>query len=176
MDLLEIDDAPLYFEQPTSTTVQGLLLTAATTYGEDVAEHSLLRAYFLAPEHLTVLVAIYRFYFYQHRWEEANLVAGRALSVSGARLGFPEQWRQLTAQHLGFGVMRSMGLTRFYLFALKAAAFLTLRRGDPLEAIAMLEKLIELDPQDRIGAQALLAIARESCNPEDDAEPLIATA
>jgi hypothetical protein len=50
---------------------------------------------------------------------------------------------------------------RFYLLALKGAAYLNLRLDKLAQGRAMLEKLIRLDPEDRLGAAALLQVVNE---------------
>lgn len=160
MDLLDFDQTELYFDEPLSKEVEQLITMAAANYGHDDAELMLLRAHFMAPQHLLVLVALYRYYFYQHRLEDALLVAESALAVSGRRMDFPDSWSQVREANIGAGVMRSMGLVRFYLMVLKAAGYIHLRLGDLDTGITMLEKLVELDSHDRIGGQALLEVAR----------------
>ncbi|MBI5331464.1 MAG: hypothetical protein HZB71_12725 [Betaproteobacteria bacterium] len=161
MDLMNFDQTTLYFDDPLAPEIEGLLREAAACYGEAEAEALLLRAYFLAPEQLVVLVALYRYYFYQHRAEDALLVAARTLEVSARRLDLPEDWRRLQADHVGHAVLRSMGLLRFHLMVLKAAAYLHLRQGDNATGRAMLETLTELDSHDRLGGKALLDLVRE---------------
>jgi hypothetical protein len=161
MDLLDFDPEPLYFDDPLTPEVDGLLRAAADGYAEDQAEAHLLRAYFLAPQQLTVLVALYRYFYYRHCLAEARLTAQRAMAEAAQRLGFPLDWRELTALQLGVGVQRSMGLVRFYLMALKAHAYLDLRASELGEGCAKLEKLVALDPLDRLGGRVLLAVARE---------------
>jgi len=48
---------------------------------------------------------------------------------------------------------------RFYLFSLKALAFTLLRQQRPEEARAYLDQLQRLDPEDRIGAAPVQAVA-----------------
>lgn len=158
MDLLDFDNAELYFDEPMAQDVARLLVAAADAYGSDEAEEYLLRANLLAPQHLMVLVALYRFYFYQHRLGDALLVAESALAVAGRRLEFPDTWLYLREANIGAGVMRSMGLVRFYLMALKAAAYINLRLGHTETGKTMLEKLVQLDSHDRIGGRALLEL------------------
>ena len=67
MDLLDFDGEAMYFDEPVSTEVERMLAEAAQHYGEEIAERRLLQAYFLEPTHLTVLVALYRFFYYQRR-------------------------------------------------------------------------------------------------------------
>jgi len=156
MDLLDIGDAQLYFDLPSSPQVEALLLEAADAYGEPGAETALLRAYFLAPQQLSVLVGLYRYYFYQHRMDDALTVAERAMSNAAQRLALTPDWRHLGMDHLGAGAQRSMGLLRFYLLALKASAVVLLRQGKLAEAQARLCKIVELDTLDRLGAASLL--------------------
>lgn len=158
MDLMDFDQTELYFDEPLSAEVEGLIAAAGLHYGQAEAENLLLRANYLAPEHLVVLVALYRYYFYQHRLDDALLVAESALAVSGRRLEFPETWVTLNSRNIGAGVMRSMGLVRFYLAVLKGAGYINLRIGRMDTGRAMLEKVVELDTHDRMGARALLDV------------------
>ncbi|HEX8980026.1 MAG TPA: hypothetical protein VF811_09990 [Parasulfuritortus sp.] len=156
MDLLNFDQTSLYFEEPVAPAVQDLIAAASRAYGEPEAEALLLRAYFLAPESLLVLVAVYRYFFYQHRLEEALLVGERSLHIVGRRLGFPDEWSRLHPDFLGQAVLRSMGLLRFYLHLLKATGYVNLRLGRMEQGRGLIEKLIELDSYDRFGGKALL--------------------
>jgi tetratricopeptide (TPR) repeat protein len=160
MDLLDFEQTDLYFDEPLKPEVARLLQEAGELYGSEEAEAKLLLANFLAPQQLTVLVALYRYYYYQHRLEDALLVAESTLAVAGRRLGFPCSWMFLHLGNLSAGVLRSMGLVRFYLMALKAAGLVNLRLGNRAEGQAMLEKLLELDSHDRIGGRALLELAQ----------------
>ena len=166
MDLLDFDQAELYFDEPLAQDVSRLLEAAADKYGSEEGEGLLLRASLLAPQHLVVLVALYRYYFYQHRFEDALLVGECTLAVVGGRLAFPESWMYLNEANLGEGVMRSMGLVRFYLMALKATGYINLRLGYFEIGQAMLEKLVELDSSDRIGGKAMLEVLYQSMNSE----------
>jgi hypothetical protein len=170
MDLLDFDHAELYFDEPLAQDVSRLLEAAADNYGSDEAESLLLRASLLAPQHLMVLVALYRYYFYQHRFEDALLVGECTLAVVGRRLEFPESWVYLNEANLGEGAMRSMGLVRFYLLVLKATGYINLRLGYFESGQTMLEKLVELDSQDRIGGRALLDVLYQTMNNESNSE------
>lgn len=162
MDLLDFEQAELYFDEPLTPEVARLIVAAADNYGSEESELMLLRANFMAPQHLMVLVALYRYYFYQHRLDDALLVAESTLAVVGRRLEFPETWLYLREANVGAGVMRSMGLVRFYLMVLKAAGYIHLRLGNHDTGQAMLEKLVELDSHDRMGGRALLEVLHQS--------------
>ena len=92
MDLLDFEAQGLYFEQPDVVGVKELIATAAENYASGNAELSLLQAYFLAPESLNVLVALNRFYYYQHRLEEALAATTKALALIRSMIAFPEEW------------------------------------------------------------------------------------
>lgn len=162
MDLLDFTGEAMYFDEPVSPEVDALLLDAAQRYGEDDAERSLLQAYFLAPEHLTVLVALYRYFYYRQRYRESLIVAERAIALVLTRLALTARWQDLTDTELTRAAQVSMTLTRFLLLALKGAGYLAMRLGDHPEALARFEKLAELDTSDRLGIAELLAMARAS--------------
>jgi len=156
MDLQDFDAQALYFENPMSEEVEGLLLSASDAYAEGRAEPLLLQAFMLEPGNLTVLVAMYRFYYYQHRYRDAIDIAHQAMGVVAPSIYFPGEWAAISTDNLANGVMQSFTLVRFYLLALKGAAYLHLRLGEIEDGVRMLNKVIELDAQDRLGARGLL--------------------
>jgi tetratricopeptide (TPR) repeat protein len=166
IDLLAFESEELYFDEAIDEEAKVCLDRASEEYGTQEAEKTLLRAYFLEPEHPMVLVALYRFYYYQHRLKESLLVAERVLKVIGKRLEFPDDWRDLTELGIGSGVMISMTMIRFYMLALKGAGYLELRLGHYESALERLEKVAELDAKDRLGAQALLTVVRNALSQE----------
>jgi len=159
MDLMDFEGENLYFEESLSTEVEALIQTAGGLYGEGEAEQPLLDALRLAPESLNVLVAVYRFYYYQHRLEDALAIARQALSVTARRLGIPLDWKLLGTEQVSQGGSASMALVRFHLLSLKAEAYLLLRLGRREEGRAILTKLLELDAHNRLGAKQLLEVA-----------------
>ena len=163
MDLLDFTDCKLYFEDELPAEAERLIAQAAQDYGDPTAELALLRAHLLAPEHLTVLVSLYRYYFYQHRLEDALIVAERALDVTARRLHLVGGWRSIGRVALGEAVMRSMGLLRFHLLVLKGSAVILLRLGGLDEARLRLAKIAEVDERDVLGVAPLLDVlaARE---------------
>lgn len=162
MDLQEFDGQDLYFDKKMPAEVEHLILLASHTYGSTEAEEYLRKAFFLAPDNLSVLVALYRYYYYQHDYESALTVAGHALKFSGREIDFPDDWQRLTMSHIGVGAIKSMSMVRFYLISLKAAGYISLRLAKYNEAQAMLNKVVELDAADRLGAAALLAVAQRN--------------
>jgi tetratricopeptide (TPR) repeat protein len=158
MDLLDFSDCKLYFEDPLPPQAEALIARAAAEYGDPEAELSLLRAHLLAPDNLTVLVGLYRYYFYQHRLDDALQVAERAMALSGRHLGLPNDWNLIDETRLGSAAANSFGLLRFYLLALKAASVVLLRLGRIDASRARLSKLAALDSRDQLGAGKLLEV------------------
>lgn len=156
MDLLDFEAQGLYFEEADVAGVKELIATAAENYANGEAELSLLKAYFIAPESLNVLVALNRFYYYQHRLEEALSATSKALVVIRPMIAFPEDWQDLQNSHINEAPADSLTQVRLYLFTLKAVGFLNMRLENLDLSQAIFEKLVELDSKDRLGAQGLL--------------------
>ncbi|MGD8999502.1 MAG: hypothetical protein PVF75_03735 [Granulosicoccaceae bacterium] len=161
MDFLDFEGEKMYFDEPLSSEVQTLLDRASEHGRDEKAEQYLMRAYFKEPNHLTVLVALYRYFYYKQRLADALVIGEKALEVSGKLLGLRKSWDKLNINELGQGVMVSMGLTRFYLHVLKAVGFILLRMHKIPESMERLNKLAELDASDQFGARPLIDIARK---------------
>ncbi len=159
MDLMDFEGEQLYFEESLPPEVETLLQQAGELYGDGEAEPLLVEALRLAPESLNVLVAAYRFYYYQHRLHDALNIAGLALAVTSRRLDIPADWNVLTSAHISQAGPAAMALVRFHLLSLKAEAYLLLRLGRTMEGRAILLKLLELDSHNRLGAKQLLEVA-----------------
>lgn len=130
---------------------------AAAAYSDDVtAERHLQRAYALVPEHPAVHIGLYRFYFYKNRLREALAVAERCLEKAARDNALPIEWQAVAPHYAEFSSYAA--LPRFYLFTLKACAYLHLRLGELELGAAMLAKLIELDPLDRLGGSVLRGV------------------
>lgn len=162
MDLQDFNGEMLYFDQPEPPRIGELLLAASQHYGLGQAEGFLLEAYAIAPQNLSVLVGLYRFYYYQHRYADALRIADLAMNVVAPQIEFPEHWSELNMNSLGLGVLHSMALVRFYLLALKGAGYLNLRIGQFETGLRMLQKVRSLDEADRLGTKVLLDVLAEN--------------
>ena len=158
MDLLDFEAQGLYFDEPDAAGVKEMIATAAENYATGEAELPLLKAYFLAPASLNVLVALNRFYYYQHRLDDALIATLKALAVIRAMIDFPEDWRDLQVDHLNAVPAESLTQVRLYLFTLKAIGFLNMRLNHLDLSQGIFEKLAGLDSKDRIGAKSLLEL------------------
>ncbi len=145
------------------------LLQEAVAAREDKprAERLLWAAHETDPRRLEVYVALYKFYFYQGRFEQAREVAQQGLRAAAGQGDFPADWRGLTVASADW--TRPEGAERFYLYTLKALGFISLRMREFTLALAILDKLHELDPQDQVGGSVILDLARGVG--EDEAVP-----
>lgn len=131
---------------------------ASACYADDTAaEQCLFEAYRAAPNHAAVLIGFYRFYFYKNRLQDALGVAATCLAQAARDNGLNEDWRRVRAQDAKFGSYDAR-LPRFYMFTLKAYAYLQLRLGDRDEGRDAIMKLLELDPTDKINARLMLDV------------------
>jgi tetratricopeptide (TPR) repeat protein len=152
----ELADAVLGVGLPEEA--QCHLLEAGQAYHRDtLAERHLREAQALAPNHAAVLIALYRFYFYKNRLREALEIACVCLRKAAEDNSLSADWREVRARDACFSQYEAV-LPRFYLFTLKGYAYLQMRLGNIPEGHAAVMKLIELDPSDKVGAKALLAV------------------
>jgi len=121
------------------------------------AESLLLDAQRLDPECLPVYFALYKFYFYRSRLADAERTALRALETAARQGGFGADWKTLMPDAADWADACSPA--HFYLFSLKALAFIRLRSGATQEARAILTKLAELDPHDMVGGSVIRSLA-----------------
>ena len=138
--------------------VERLLHAAALSYDQDEVAHKyLVEARALAPTHPATLIGLYRFYFYKGRLRECLGVAESCLTRAAIDNSLPLDWRQVTPQDAAFGDFDAIA-PRFFMFSLKGYAYLSMRLGDFEESAAAIDKLLELDPADKIGAKVLLGV------------------
>lgn len=102
------------------------------------------------PACLPVYFALYKFYFYKFRLDDAEKVALMGLKTAASQSGFPAEWSHLSPLSANWSL--ADGPQHFYLFTLKALALIRLRLGKREESLALLEKLQELDPSDSVGS------------------------
>jgi tetratricopeptide (TPR) repeat protein len=133
----------------------------------DVAETHLLEAQAAAPDHVGVLIGLYRFYFYKGQFEQALDIAVKCLKKAARENNFPANWRDTEPREGVFDRYEDMR-PRFFLFTLKGYAYLQMRLGNLDEGLAAVEKLLELDPSDKIGAKVLLEIIQRARQADDE--------
>lgn len=152
------DHGRVYFAGSLEGPVVDLLNQANEAWAEtEKAEAFLIEAQRLAPQALPVYFSMYKFYFYKGQLQQAESTVRSALKTASALGGFNEEWSLQTHESASWAVHDSPA--HFYLFSLKALAFIRLRRGDHESCHAILAKLKILDPQDTIGSGVIATIA-----------------
>ncbi|MDD3650832.1 hypothetical protein [Immundisolibacter sp.] len=133
----------------------GELLARARAAWRDVpaATALLAEALAIAPACLPLHYARYKFHSSHGQYALAEAAARGALAEAARQAGISADWRALDhTVDAGIDWADVHGAAHFYLFTLKALAYLRLRRGDLAEAHALLDALARLDPGDRVGA------------------------
>jgi len=149
-----------------SEAERALRLAGLAWHREEEAEAHLARAAELAPGHLVVLVAHYRYHFYKHHYDRAEHFARQCLDRVAAELGIPGEFDAVNRDHADF--TGENPLVRFWLFAMQAYGYVLLRLGDQARGIAVLEKVTLLDASDNTKTRVLLqVIARAGTDDEN---------
>jgi tetratricopeptide (TPR) repeat protein len=146
---------------------EALLHAAAHAYDQDdVALKYLMEARLLAPAHPATLIGLYRFLFYKGRIAECLSVAEECLTRAAIDSGLSLDWRDVSPQDADFGNFDAV-LPRFFMFSLKGYAYLNMRLGDYDTSAQAIDKLLQLDPADKIGAKVLLGVLEQRGQEED---------
>ncbi|MDY6942200.1 MAG: hypothetical protein SVU69_04225 [Pseudomonadota bacterium] len=134
-----------------------LQVAAANAHAFEASERALLQARAQAPDQLEVLIALYKLYFYRGFTERAEQMVHEALTRSAKAGGFDSDWRTLDAASADWAALE--GPPRVYLYSLKALCFIRLRQSDQAGAVALIDALHRLDPQDQVGVTVLASLA-----------------
>lgn len=155
-----IGDPLALFGGEASPVIAQLLQEAAAAYQQTSrAEAILWSAQAINPACLPVYFALYKFYFYKFRLADAEKVALMGLETAARQGGFTADWSQLSLQSVDWHLTDQP--QHFYLFTLKALAFIRLRLGQREDSLALLDKLRELDPADSVGSSVIRDLAAE---------------
>ncbi|BBO99727.1 hypothetical protein [Sulfuriferula nivalis] len=155
-----IGDPVDLFGGEASPVIAQLLQDAAAAYQQTSrAEAILWSAQAISPTCLPVYFALYKFYFYKFRLADAEKVALMGLATAAQKGGFSPDWSQLSIQSTNWSPTEEP--QHFYLFTIKALAFIRLRLGRRAESLALLDKLRELDPSDTVGSSVIRDLAGE---------------
>lgn len=157
--LPEPSNAAFCFAAPPE--IDAHLREAANVYADTpAAEKILWRTLTMDAQCLATYFSLYKFYFYKRRLREAEHAALLGLKAAAQQGGFSNDWTQLDATSAAWS--RVDGPQHFYLFTLKALAFIRLRLERADEARQILAKLAEIDPADGVGASVIRDLAANS--------------
>jgi hypothetical protein len=126
---------------------------ASLISSREASSEALIQAEQIAPEQIEVLIARYKFHFYQGETEIAEDLVLKALALAAQQGNFNQDWYQLDANSADWQYPRGAG--RFFLYSLKALAFIRLRQDKPGEAESILQALSRIDPDDQVGANVI---------------------
>lgn len=141
--------------------LNALLQQAARSYDNPPQAEALLKqAYELDNQQLEVYLALYKFYAYQNRMNEAEAIVYEGLALAACQGHFSEHWQTLNYRATDWS--NPSGAKRFYLYSLKALAFIYLRQDKRDNAVQVLAKLQELDPNDEVGGSVVANLATGS--------------
>jgi ABC-type arginine transport system permease subunit len=150
-----------------STELFGGAVTPAVQHLIDVArnappaqvEAALWTAVATAPEQLAVYYLLYKMHAGRGQLDLALKAASKGLTVAAQTAGLSPDWRLVAPGDTDFSVP---GPARFWLFTLKALAFISLRRDERETAAALVAKLRQLDPHDHLGASVVAKLLQET--------------
>ncbi len=134
------------------------LAVAASSVDQTKAENLFLQAQALDKHCLQTYFALYKFYFFQKRLVDAEKIVIAGLEESARQGSFPSDYRRLAIDGEKWDLYASE-ITLFYLYTLKALAFIKLRQGYNSDAQLILSHLRQLDPEDLIGASVIMDLA-----------------
>ncbi|WKJ89641.1 hypothetical protein QZJ86_16700 [Methylomonas montana] len=134
------------------------MAVAASHADKPLAEKYFKQAQQLDGSCLQTYFALYKFYFYQGRLLEAEREVMAALEEAARQGGFPADYQRL-GRELGQWDMYASDIALFYLYSLKALAFIKLRLQLDAEAQLILSLMRQFDPEDRSGASVIMDLA-----------------
>jgi hypothetical protein len=155
MNLFTGQSADAFFGGEVPAAVHDLLHRAALS-APDQRSALLWTAQALAPGCLAVYYTLYKHHAGRREFELAERAAWRGLHEAAARAGLAADWR-VVATPLAAEVSQGEP-GRFWLFTLKALAFIHLRSGRPEQARELLHKLDACDPEARIGGDVIASL------------------
>jgi hypothetical protein len=131
---------------------------AASSVDQSRAETLFLQAQALDTRCLQTYFALYKFYFFQKRLIDAERIVIAGLEEAARQGGFPSDYRRLAKNRHKWDLYANE-ITLFYLYTLKALAFIKLRLGFAIDAQLILSHLQHLDPEDISGASVIMDVA-----------------
>jgi hypothetical protein len=151
MNLTTGEAADEFFGGDVPDAARVLLHQAAGAPREQVTT-LLWTAQALAPTCLPIYLGLYKHHAGLRELELAERAARRGLVEAARQVGLAADWRAVLPGTVPATVdFKSNGPARFWLFTLKALAFIALRSERPDEARDLLARITSLDPEARLG-------------------------
>lgn len=147
MNLLTGIESTELFGGEVPPAVQRLIDTARGASRAE-AGAALWTAVLTFPHCLPPYYLLYKFHASRGELDPAYEVARKALAAAAEQASIDRDWRAVQPGDADFSMP---GSARFWLFTLKALAFISVRRGERETARELVDKLRALDPADRLG-------------------------
>lgn len=157
MNLFTGESSDAFFGGEVPPQVRHLIDEARREPNPQRALALLWTAQVCAPDCPSLYYLLYKFHARHGDTAQAEFAALKGLDVAAMQAGLPNTWQQV---HAGMADFQSPGPARFWLFTLKALAFIRLRRRDPFGAQSYLRKVQELDPTGSTGASVVDALLK----------------
>lgn len=155
MNILTGESSTELFGGDVPPQVKALLDEARTAESPERVLALLLTAQISAPTCPSVYYLLYKYHARQADFKQAEAVALKGLAVAAKQAGLPDDWRSVTPDMADF---TSPGPARFWVFTLKALAFIRLRQHDSAQAADYLHKVSQLDPEGGTGAGVIQSL------------------
>lgn len=154
MNLFTGEAADELFGGEPPATVRPLLAQAQQAPREEIPP-LLWAAQASAPHALSVYYLLYKCHAGRREFALAEKAARLGLAEAARQAGLPGDWRSVAPDASDFA---GTGPQRFWLFTLKALAFISVRSGRPDEARALLDQIAQLDPQASVGGEVISSL------------------
>lgn len=155
--MVNIESAEL-FGGTVSPAVQHLIDVARNAPPEKV-QAALWTAVATAPDQLPVYYLLYKLHAGRGELDLALKAASKGLEAAAQAAHLSPDWNAVLPGSTDFSIP---GPARFWLFTLKALAFIHLRRGERDTSIALVAQLRQLDPDDHLGVSVIEALLNET--------------
>lgn len=157
MNLFTGDASNELFGGAPPPSVRHLLRQASTAPREQMGG-LLWTAQACAPECLAVYYLLYKHHAGRREFELAERAALKGLEQAGLQAALPTDWRSLRGSPVLQADFNGHGPARFWLFTLKALAFICLRAGRREDARALLRLVEVYDPRASVGSEVIAAL------------------
>lgn len=155
-----------YFPHSSNQTDIALQKVIACYDDTAQAERILLDRLQESEQELGTYIAIFKFYFYKKDFGNAKHFAYETLDRASRAGGFPRDWEDLSRDV--FIDHHENSPQRVYLYTLKALSFMYLRLEMFDFSKNILDKLLDLDPEDVVGWSVIQAVADSVCGEDDE--------
>jgi tetratricopeptide (TPR) repeat protein len=135
------------------------LVEMARNAPREQAAAALWTAALSSPQSLPVYYLLYKLHAGLGKLDEALQAARKGLAAAAQAAALPPDWRAVQPGDADFS---APGPAHFWLFTLKALAFIHLRRGEREAAQGFVAQLRRLDPADHLGTSVVQALLHES--------------